>query len=370
MSRSVRWFVGFGLGMAAAAIPTAVAAQAPGSEQVVVGIVDQFRQATANWPSLFLPYAQLLLVAFLTIEAYLSWADWQTRQIGMERMIGEAVRKLGVIALVWAFFTNPLLGPDEVIAMFRGIAGRVSGVGNADDLPGDLVLQGFSLADVLLRAANQAIGELVTAWWEIAQSLIEQGAVDEGFLGIGILVAHIHALGILAATVLLEAVFAVLVVGVGVVVLEVGFAFVALQVVLVEIESVLLIGFGVFFAGFVSFRATAGMAEAYIKQAFVLGIRLFLTMPLAALGVRLAEFWSSNILASVTRKTLNPEVMIDGRAVRVTVEIVYTNPITLLLVLVSVCLYVYIVWSFPARYASKIGDVRFNLPAGVAGKTA
>jgi hypothetical protein len=360
MSRSVRWFVGFGLGMAAAAIPTAVAAQAPGSEQVVVGIVDQFRQATANWPSLFLPYAQLLLVAFLTIEAYLSWADWQTRQIGMERMI----------ALVWAFFTNPVLGPDEVIAMFRGIAGRVSGVGNADDLPGDLILQGFSLADVLLRAANQAIGELVTAWWEIAQSLIEQGAVDEGFLGIGILVAHIHALGILAATVLLEAMFAVLVVGVGVVVLEVGFAFVALQVVLVEIEGVLLIGFGVFFAGFVSFRATAGMAEAYIKQAFVLGIRLFLTMPLAALGVRLAEFWSSNILASVTRKTLNPEVMIDGRAVRVTVEIVYMNPITLLLVLVSVCLYVYIVWSFPARYASKIGDVRFNLPAGVAGKTA
>ena len=39
--------------------------------------------------------------------------------------------------------------------------------------------------------------------------------------------------------------------------------------------------------------------------------------------------------------------------------------LTLMLVLVSVCLYVYIVWSFPARYASKIGDVRFNLPAGV-----
>lgn len=369
MRLGARWYVGVGLGLAAAAVPTVLAGQPGGSERVVVGIVDQFRQATANWPSLFLPYAQLLLVALLTVEAYLSWADWQTRQVGMERMVGEAVRKLGVIALVWAFFTNPVFGPDEVITLFRSIAARVSGVRDADDLPGDLVLQGFSLANVMLRAANQAIGELVTAWWEIARSLIEQGAVDEGFLGIGILVAQVHALGILAATVLLEAVFAVLVVGLGVVVLEVGFAFVALQVVLVEIESMLLIGFGVFFAGFVSFRATAGMAESYIKQAFVLGIRLFLTMPLAALGVRLAEFWSNNILASVTRKTLNPEVTIDGRTVRVVVEVVYMNPMTLLLVLVSVCLYVYIVWSFPARYASRIADVRFNLPAGVAGRT-
>ena len=309
-------------------------------------------------------------VAFLTMEAYLSWADWQTRQVGMERMIGESVRKLGVIALVWAFFTNPLLGPGEIITLFRNVAGRVSGVGHADNLPGDLVLQGFSLADILLRAANQAIGELVTAWWEIAKSLIEQGAVDEGFLGMGILVAHLHALGIVAATVLPSALFAILVVGVGIVVLEVGFAFVALQVVLVEIEGVLLIGFGVFFAGFVSFRATAGLAEAYIKQAFALGIRLFLTLPLAAMGVRLAEFWSNNILASVTRKTLNPEVVIDGRTVRVAVEIVYMNPLTLLLVLVSVCLYVYIVWSYPAKYASRIADVRLNLSAGVAGKAA
>jgi P-type conjugative transfer protein TrbL len=370
MRRIVPRYPGLVVGAGALLIPAVLAAQDPGSEQVVVGIVDQFRQATANWPRLFLPYAQMLLVAFLTLEAYLSWADWQTRQIGMERMVAEAVRKLGVVALVWAFFTNPLLGPDEVIALFRNVAGSVSGVADPDDLPGDLVLQGFSLADVLLRAANQAISELVTAWWEIARSLIEQGAVDEGFLGIGVLVAHVHALRILSATVLLEAVFAVFVVGIGVVVLEVGFAFVALQVVLVEIESVLLIGFGVFFAGFVSFRATAGMAEAYLKQAFVLGLRLFLTMPLAALGVRMADFWSNNLLASVTRNTLRPEVTIDGRTVRLVIEVVYMNPLTVFLVLVSICFYVYIVWAFPARYAGKLADVRFNLPAGVGGKAA
>ena len=370
MRLSVRWCVGAGLGLAAATIPTILVGQAAGSERVVVGIVDQFRQATANWPSLFLPYAQLLLVAFLTIEAYLSWADWQTRQIGMERMVGEAVRKLGVIAVVWAFFTNPLLGPDEVVGLFRNIAGALVGVQDPDDLPGDLVLQGFSMADVLLRAANQAIGELVTAWWEIAKSLIEQGAVDEGFLGVGVLVAHVHALRILAATVLLEAVFAVIVVGIGVVVLEVGFAFVALQVVLVEITSVLLIGFGPLFAGFVAFRATAGLTDAYLKEVVALGIRLVLTMPLAAMGVKMAAFWSDNLLASVTRKTLTPEVTIDGRTVRLAIEVVYMNPIVVILVLISICLYVYVVWSFPAKYASKIAEVRFNLAAGVAGKAA
>ncbi|HEX6369781.1 MAG TPA: type IV secretion system protein [Longimicrobium sp.] len=351
-------------------VPAALLAQDPGSERVVVGIVDQFRQATTDWPRLFLPYAQMLLAAFLTVEAYLSWADWQTRQIGMERMVGEAVRKLLVIAAVWAFFTNPLLGPDEVIGLFRNIAGALVGVQDPGDLPGDLVLQGFSMADVLLRAANQAIGELVTAWWEIAKSLIEQGAVDEGFLGVGVLVAHVHALRILAATVLLEAVFAVIVVGIGVVVLEVGFAFVALQVVLVEITSVLLIGFGPLFAGFVAFRATAGLTDAYLKEVVALGIRLVLTMPLAAMGVKMAASWSDNLLASVTRKTLTPEVTIDGRTVRLVIEVVYMNPIVVILVLISICLYVYVVWSFPAKYASKIADVRFNLAAGVAGKAA
>jgi len=370
MHRIVPRSVGLIFGLIAVLVPALLVAQEPGSERVVVGIVDQFRQATANWPRLFLPYAQMLLAAFLTVEAYLSWADWQTRQVGMERMVGEAVRKLGVIALVWAFFTNPVFGPDEVIALFRNVAGGVSGVADPDDLPGDLVLQGFSLADVLLRAANQAITELVTAWWEIAKSLIEQGAINEGFLGIGVLVAHVHALRILAGTVLLEAVFAIIVVGIGVVVLEVGFAFIALQVVLVEIESVLLIAFGVFFAGFVSFRATAGMAEAYLKQAFVLGLRLFLTMPLAALGVKMGEFWSNNLLASVTRRTLTPNVTIDGQTARLVIQVVYMNPLTVFLVLVSICFYVYIVWAFPAKYAGKIADVRFNLPAGVAGKTA
>lgn len=351
-------------------LPAALLAQGPGSERVVVGIVDQFRQATADWPRLFLPYAQMMLAALLTVEAYLSWADWQTHQIGMERMVGEAVRKLLVIAVVWAFFTNPLLGPDEVVGLFRNIAGALVGVQDPDDLPGDLVLQGFSMADVLLRAANQAIGELVTAWWEIAKSLIEQGAVDEGFLGIGVLVAHLHALRILAATILLEAVFAVIVVGIGVVLLEVGFAFVALQVVLVEILGVVLIGFGPFFAGFVAFRATAGLTDAYLKGLVELGIRLVLTMPLAAMGVKMAAFWSDNLLASVTRKTLTPEITIDGRTVRLAIEVVYMNPIVVVLVLISIFLYVYVVWSFPAKYASKIADVRFNLAAGVAGKAA
>lgn len=370
MRRPTPRSIGLVVGLGAALVPALLCAQAAGSERVVVGIVDQFRRAAADWPTLFLPYAQMLLVAFLTLEAYLSWGDWQTRQIGMERMVGEATRKLGVVALVWAFFTNPLLGPAEIIALFRHIAGRISGVGDPGDLPGDLVLQGFALADVLVRAANQAISELVTAWWEIARSLIEQGAVDQGFLGIGVLVAYVHALQILAATVLLEAVLAMIVVGIGVVVLEVGFSFVALQVILVEIESVLLIGFGVFFAGFVSFRATAGMTEAYLKQVFALGVRLFLTMPLAALGVRLAEFWSSNLLASVTRKQITPEMVVDGRRVLLSIEVVYMNPLTVLLVLVSVCFYVYIVWAFPAKYAGRIADVRFNLPAGVAGRTA
>lgn len=355
-------------GVAAVVFPAVLGAQ--GDERVVVGIVDQFRQATANWPRLFLPYARMMLGAFLALEAYLSWADWQTRQIGMERMVGEAVRKLGVVALVWAFFTNPLLGPTQIIDMFRSIAGQVTGVRDPDALPGDLVLQGFSLADVVLRAANQAVSELVTAWSEIARSLIAQGAVEEGFLGIGVLVAHVLALTVLAATVLLDTVFAVLVVGLGVVVLEAGFAFVALQVVLVEIESVLLIGFGVFFAGFASFRATAGMTEAYMKQVFVLGLRLFLTMPLAALGVKLADSWANNLLASLTRKTINPELVIDGRTVRLNIEVVYMDPIKVSLVLIAVCFYVYIVWAFPGRYAGKLADVRFNLPGGVAGRSA
>jgi hypothetical protein len=355
---------------AALLVPAVLAAQAPGSERVVVGIVEQFREATADWPRLFLPYAQALLLGFLTLEAYLSWADWQTRQIGMERMVGEAVRKLGVIALVWAFFTNPLLGPAQVISLFRNMAGALVGVRDPDALPGDLVLQGFSMADVLLRAANQAIGELVTAWWEIAKSLIEQGAVDEGFLGIGVLVAHVHALRILAATVLLEAFFAVVVVGIGVVVLEVGFAFVAMQVVIVEITSVVLIGFGPLFAGFVGFRSTANLTAAFMKEVAVLGIRMVLTMPLAAMGVKMATFWTDNLLASVTRRTLTPEVTIDGRTVRLAVEVVYMNPITVLLVLISICLYVYVVWSFPAKFAAKLGDLRLDLSAGVAGRTA
>lgn len=364
---SPRWVV---VALIATAVsPVLLAAQVPGGERVVVGIVEQFRQATANWPQLFLPYAHLMMAGFLALEAYLSWGDWQTRQVGLERMTSEAVRKLAVIALVWAFFTNPLFGPTQVVGMFRAIGGRVAGVTNPDDLPGDLVLQGFSLADVLLRAANQAISELVTAWSEISKSLIAQGAVEEGFLGIGVLVAHLLALTILAATVLLDAVFAVIVVGLGVVVLEVGFVFVAMQVVLVEIESTVFLGIAPLFGGFAAFRATAGLSERYINQLVVFGLRIALTMPLAAMGVRLADFWSNNLLASLTRKTLTPEIEVDGRIVRLTIEVVYMDPITVLLVLVSVCFYVYIVWSFPGRYA-KLGELRLNLPAGVAGRAA
>ena len=82
MQRIMLRIVGLVAGIGVALSPAILAAQPPGSERVVVGIVDQFRLATTDWPRLFLPYAQMLLLAFLTLEAYLSWVDWQTRQSG------------------------------------------------------------------------------------------------------------------------------------------------------------------------------------------------------------------------------------------------------------------------------------------------
>jgi len=211
------------------------------------------------------------------------------------------------------------------------------------------------------------MGHLVSAWWEISRSLVEQGAVEDGFLGIGVLVAQVHAARILAATVLVEALLSTFVVGIGVVVLEVGMAFVALQDVLIELDAVLLVAFAPLFAGFVSFRVTAGLSEAFLKQCLTLGLKLLFTLPLAAMGLRLADFWSSNLLASVTRRTLRPELVINGQPVRLVVDVAFMNPLTVILILISVCFYVYMVWSFAGRYASRVAELRLNLPSAVAG---
>jgi hypothetical protein len=144
-------------------------------------------------------------------------------------------------------------------------------------------------------------------------------------------------------------------------------AFVALQVILIELDAVLLVAFAPLFGSFVSFRVTAGLPEAYLKQCLALGLKLLFTLPLAAMGLRLADFWSSNLVGSVEHRTLRPEVVINGQPVRLVVDVVYMNPLTVILILISVCFYVYMVWSFAGRYASRVAELRLNLPSAVAG---
>ena len=77
----------------------------------------------------------------------------------------------------------------------------------------------------------------------------------------------------------------------------VAFALIAMQLVVVLIESYVVIGTGAFFLGFAAFRGTSSLADRYLAYAFSVGVRLFLLYLLVGVGQDVAEGWVASIEA-------------------------------------------------------------------------
>lgn len=335
-------------------LPAALAAQGNGE---VVGVVEAFRRAAAGWPTQFRPVANSLLAIFFCWEMLVTALYWRKKRVGMEAMIAEGIQKLWVIAAVLLFFN--MGGPGLIVSSLRGLA-----PGQTD--PGQLLAQGFRLAQILLSGLGQQMVAYGRVWMELADGLVRENIIEAGTFGLGNILAVFRALQLLTGVILVQVIFSLVVTGLGVVVAEVGFAFVALQMLFVEVETTLLVAFGVFFLSFASFRVTAAITEAYIKAVVVNGLRLFLVMPLAGLGNQLAATWASNIRNSVSVETLYVNVPTDGGPVRV-FEFSYPalDIAAMVMVLVAICLYVYVVWAFPAKFARQFGDLKLNLSGAV-----
>src|SRR6185369_11913153 len=70
-----------------------------------------------------------------------------------------------------------------------------------------------------------------------------------------------------------------------------AYAMIAIQLLLVLVESYVVLSTGVLFLGFAGFRATAPLADNYILYAIRVGAKIFFLYALVAVGTSLVPRW-------------------------------------------------------------------------------
>jgi P-type conjugative transfer protein TrbL len=215
----------------------------------------------------------------LLLEIAYSSIRWHRDRLGIDQIFYSFAWKVGAVALMTLFFRYPHLTTERVIDAFAQLGGMVAGNEGMALTPTEIVVQGG----------------------EIAQRLVDQLAVEQGMPleppeDQGLLTRFsnwmsgvYNAFGIGVVNALFSMFFSAVVVLLVAVVVLVAYTTIALQLLLVKLESILVLSTGIVFVPFGSFRLTAGLAEGYFKYALEVGVRFFFLQVIAGVGYDLFE---------------------------------------------------------------------------------
>lgn len=223
------------------------------------GILQTYQAATAGWMKVAQGYAFMIFGGL----APLAISFWSIQSLVFEgldvsALIGKLMTKIFWMAF---FFTVIYLAPtwvpqvtDTFMVMGKGFAGS----------SGTVVTSPSQMMEIGVNIANAMLG----VWKTIANGNITSIGNDI-LLGMGLVVAAICALA--------------------------GFAIIALQLLLTQVELAIMAPIGVVVLGFFATPATKGIAEKFPSYLISVGVKLMFIFAMASLGPKVGDVALSTI---------------------------------------------------------------------------
>jgi type IV secretion system protein TrbL len=235
-----------------------VAVPAFGQSQQEQGpVLDGFRTTYQNaahaWLPRLVPVAQRLFMVLAALEFTVSGMVWTLRRESLDDVAGKFLLKFTLIAFLLALITSFDYWIPPIVNGFAAAGEQAIGQ-NTTVNPADVVEIGRENAMLVLKSMRVSV---------VLQ--------DPAMAIYGSLSALVIALSFMA---------------------------VASQLTLVIIESYVVLGAGVLFLGFASFRGTASFAENVIAYALHVGVKIFFLYLIVGIGTELTRSWPALIESS------------------------------------------------------------------------
>jgi len=259
----------------------------PATAQVLDHVVGAYRSVGTQWLDRLLPVAQKTFTVLATIELAVSAILWALRRTSVDQICASFLLKFLVLSFCYMLIS---FFPYWIPAISGGFehAGQIAS-GSTSVSPSNILELGNTLTlRILLTAGGTGIFE--------------------------------HPSGNIVATLVAIAVW-------------VCYALIAVQVLLVLVETSVVLSTGILFLAFAGFRGTAPLADNFLLYAVRVGVRIFFLYALLAVGTTLVPSWNDLIFTgSVYPFNLTPffEVLAG-----------------------SLC-FVFIIWRIPAVAADRL----------------
>jgi P-type conjugative transfer protein TrbL len=220
-----------------------------------------------------------LFGGLLLLEIAYSSIRWQRERVGIDQILYGLAWKIGLVGLMMMFFRYPHLTTGRMVEAFAHLGGMVAGQAGMALTPTEVVLQGGEVVQRLMDQLGVEHGMPLEPPED--QGLLTRFSrwVDN--------VANAFGIGLVNAA--FSMFFSATVVLLVAVVVLVAYTIIALQLLVVMLEAILVLSTGVVFLPFGVFRLTAGLAEAYIRYALEVGVRLFFLQLVAGVGYDVFE---------------------------------------------------------------------------------
>jgi P-type conjugative transfer protein TrbL len=238
-----------------------------------------FRSHQSEWLANAHGLLMGLATALLLLEIAYSSLEWQRKRMGADAIFGSLIWKIGAVTIMLLLFRYPHLTTERVIGSFERLGGMIAGDAGKALTSTEIVTQGGEIAQRLLDQL------------QVEQGMPLQPPEDQGLFtrfsqwvsgvynsfGIGLvnaIFAYLYTAGITLLVAL---------------VVVIAYVIIALQLLLVKLESILVLSTAIVFLPFGGFRLTAGLADAYLKYAGELAVRFFFLQVIAGIGYDLFD---------------------------------------------------------------------------------
>jgi type IV secretion system protein TrbL len=272
--------------------------------QVFDDVRAAYDTASSQWLNRLLPVAQHTFAALAVVELALSALLWGLRRSSVEDICAGFLLKFLILSFCYSLIT---FFPFWVPAITHGFetAGQIAS-GSTSVNPTEVLEDGEQISLDLLLTANDF-------------GLFTQFASGVTTTALAFLV-------------------------------WLAFAMIAVQLLLVLIETYVVLSAGILFLGFAGFRATAPLADNYLLYAVRVGIKIFLLYVLVGVGTTLVPHWKTLAVGASSAggypASLKPAYEVVAGALT----------------------FLFLVWRIPGAAASNLtGNAHFRLSEAIRG---
>ncbi len=252
--------------------PPAISASGAG---FLTNLQNQFQGATTGWMTQALTLAKGLFVGLAGLDIAWTGINWLLKKNDLSDFIAAFVLKMLSLAFFYMLLAEAPTWIPMIINSFKSAGSSVGAASPASASPAldpsTVFGQGFGISN---------------AMWTV------EGKVSS--------VMHpIDSLGFFLGTVLAS------------IMVMAAYALLAVQILIANIESYLIIGGGALLLGFNGSKWTQPFAEKYFGYAFSIGIKLFVLYLITGLGQSLADGWITTLHGFATNPgTFSPQAPI------------------------------------------------------------